>query len=90
MPNGQQDGLHLYVFLMTILIAKGVSFALAPLYFEYAQLDECTSNISPTVGRYNVVIHVDSNILQVFIYERFPSITPKPTEFPLMVTEEVN
>lgn len=39
--SGPVDGLHQYVFPLSIQIAKGVRFALSPLYLGslYAQLD---------------------------------------------------
>lgn len=36
-----------------------------------------------------MITHADSTFLQVFIWERFPLIVPKPTKFFAMVMEEV-
>lgn len=39
--------------------------------------------------RYEVVMHADSSFLQVFIWERFPTIVSKLIEFLTVVTKEV-
>lgn len=44
-------------------------------------------SMSQVVGRHEVVMHVVSSFLQVFIWVRFPSIVSKPIEFPALITE---
>lgn len=41
------------------------------------------------MGRYNAVKHVDSCFLQIFLWERFSTLTPKPMEFSTVLMEEV-
>lgn len=79
MLSGLEDGLKPYLFPLDNLIAKGVQFVLALLYlgFLYAQLDDCVNNVVCSVGRYNVVTHVDLCFLQMFLPERFFAVAPK-------------
>lgn len=37
----------------------------------YERLDECVKKMLHFVGRYNVVTHVDTCLLQIFLWERF-------------------
>lgn len=75
-----EDGLNLYIFLLAILIAQRVWFALASLYLGslYAQLDECIGNIVQVVERYDVVMHANAYFLKMFLSKRFALITSKP------------
>lgn len=70
---------------------EGNKLTLAPLYLGslYALLDEYARNITRVTGRYDMVMQLDSSSLRVFIWERFPLISPKATEFPAGVMEEV-
>lgn len=43
----------------------------------YAHLDKCTANVTWSLGRYNVVMSVDSCFLQMFLYECFGALAPK-------------
>lgn len=45
---------------------------LAPIYLGslYARLDECIANVAWISGFYSVVYHVDSDFLQMFLWER--------------------
>lgn len=38
---------------------------------------------------YDVVIHADMSSLQMFLWERFEALTPKPVEFSAIVLGEV-
>lgn len=37
-----------------------------------------------SVGRYDVVCYIDTNILQLFLYKRFFQLAPKVIEFELV------
>lgn len=45
----------------------------------YARLGECSE--IRWVDRYEVVIYVDVNFLQLFLWERFRALSPIPKEF---------
>lgn len=72
-----EDELNPYVFLMTRLNSKGMTFTLAPLDLGslYARLDECIGNITRTMGRYHVVTHAESIFL--FLSGEVPINRPK-------------
>lgn len=57
--------------------------ALAPWFLGslYACLNECTRNITQSLGQYNVVSYVDVNFLQLFLWERFQGLSTKPRVF---------
>lgn len=38
------------------------------------------------LGRYNVVMHVNSSFLQMFLWERFRALAPKQIEYSLPVS----
>lgn len=60
-------------------LSKVETLALAPLYLRllFFRLDECTNNIVKPVGRYHVVTHADTALLQVLLWERFRTTVPK-------------
>lgn len=64
-------------------MAGGRTLALAPLYLRYLyeRLDECVQCIVRTIGSYYVVSYADARFLQIFIWERFKTLTPQPNEF---------
>lgn len=45
----------------------------------YARLDECSRNVTQSIGRY--VSYVDANFLQLFLFERIQSLTLEPQVF---------
>lgn len=47
----------------------------------YARLDQCSRNVTRSVGRYNTVSYVAANFLQLFLCEQFRVLSPKPREF---------
>lgn len=57
--------------------------ALRPWYLGsfYAHLDECSNNITWSLGQYNVMNYADVNFLQLFLWERFRAISSMPREF---------
>lgn len=67
--SGLDDGLYPNVFPFTILIAKGVQFALVSVHLGslYTRLDECVNNMVRSMAKYNVVKHVDSCFAQMFL-----------------------
>lgn len=70
-------------FRLAILLVKGERSALAPIYLGslYACLDECITNIAQLLGRSDVVMHVDSSFLQMFLWERFGALALKSNEY---------
>lgn len=52
-------------------------------------LNKCLKNITKSIGCYDVMIHTDSNFLQVLLWERFPLLAPQRLKFPLMVMDMV-
>lgn len=42
----------------------------------YMHLDEWVANVAPLLGHYNVVSHMDSNILHIFLWERSRLLNP--------------
>lgn len=62
-----------------------------PLYFRslYALLDKCTNNITCSVGCCDVVTYADTSFLQIFLWERFSKIAPRPIEFKEVTFKEV-
>lgn len=65
--NGPKDSIDLYLFPMTIQIAKGVQLMLAAV----AQLLVCSGGRvckqrGSICGRYDLVTHFDSCFLQIF------------------------
>lgn len=58
-----------YVFLLAILLEKGERLALGLIYLGslFARLDEFIINVTRSLGSYDVVMHVNSSFLQIFI-----------------------
>lgn len=52
-------------------------------------MSECTNNIMQSVRHYNVVTHVDTSFLKMFLWEDLGTPSPKPVEFPAIETLEV-
>lgn len=46
---------------------------------------QCIANLTRSLGRYNVVSHVDSDFLQMLLWERFGTLAPTPIEYFTMV-----
>lgn len=63
LPSGPEDSINAYVFPPAVLLVRGKRLSLGPLYLRslYARLDECVLNITASVGRYDVAIHVDTD-----------------------------
>lgn len=51
-PSGREDGINSYVFLLDTRLAKGKKLPLGPLYLGllYVRLDDCTENITHSIG----------------------------------------
>lgn len=75
--------MHVSIFSMALSLAQWKRLALASWYLGslYARFDECSRKITRPIGRYDVVSYVDSNFLQLFMWERFRVLLPKPREF---------
>lgn len=54
----------------------------------YARLDTCV-NIVLSVGRYVVVTHANTSFLQIFHWDSFGALAPKPVEIPTIEMVEV-
>lgn len=82
LPSGPEDRINTYVFPLAFRLARGKKLLLRPLYLGsfYAQLDNCIRNVTFSVGRYDVVTHVDSAFHQIFLWESFGNIAPKSME----------
>lgn len=63
--------------------------ALAPMYLGslYTHLDECVAYMA-VVGRYDVVSHMDSGFLQMFLLEHFGDLISKPLRYSARVPSE--
>lgn len=81
-----EDGLNPFVFLIAALLAQKKPVALGARFLGtvYSRLDECARNIVRLIGRYNVVCYVDTNFLQLFLYELFFLVAPEAIEFELV------
>lgn len=68
---------------IAVLLAQKKRPKLALWYLGgfYARLDKCIRNVILSFRRYDVVIYVDVNFLQLFLWERFKVLSPKPNEF---------
>lgn len=82
-PSPPEDNLHNFVFPMAALLAQRKQVALGAWFLGslYGRLDECAHNMARSVGRYDVVSYVEANFLQMFLWERFPHLAPRPLEF---------
>lgn len=82
---------HIYIFPLATLLAigKGCPSPSLSLGSLYDRLEEYAHNIFPSFGRYNVVIYIDTEFLQMFLWERFVVLSPKPVEFDAIEPEVV-
>lgn len=62
LSSSLKDGINVYVFPFAVRLARGKKLPLGPLCLGslYTCLDECIRNITPGMGRYDVVTYVDS------------------------------
>lgn len=82
-PSPPEDGVHPSVFPMAVLLVRGKRLPLAAWFLGamYVRLDEAARNVTRSMGRYDVVSYVDANFLQLFLWERFEGLVPKPRDF---------
>lgn len=82
-PSPPEDGVQPSIFPMAVLLARGKKLPLAAWFLGtmYARLDEAARNTTRSMGRYDVVSYVDANFLQLFLWERFEGLAPKPRNF---------
>lgn len=61
--------------------------ARAPIYMGslYARLDECVANITHSLGHYNIMSHVVSVFLQIFLWERIEAFAPTSVGYSAIV-----
>lgn len=78
--TGLEDGPNPHVFPLTIRLARGERFALAPIYLGslFCKMDECINNIMKFVGRYYVVTYAVTTFLQVFLWGQFETLSQSP------------
>lgn len=67
LSSGSENGLNPLRLPQAISITKGVRFALAPLYlgFLYTRTNKSVGNTIRVVGRYDIVVHVDPQLLVI-------------------------
>lgn len=58
---------------MTVMLAQRRRLALASWFLGslYARLDECSQNVTRSMGNYDAVSYIEANFLQLFLWERF-------------------
>lgn len=49
-------------------------------------MDECANDILHNVGHYDVVTHAATCFLQIFFWNRFEDIAPRPMDFEVVTT----
>lgn len=78
-----ENKLNDYVYPSKVHLAKGKKATLAIVYLRslYAHLEECVADMSRSLGRYDVVSHIDSVFLQMFLWECFGSLASNPEEY---------
>ncbi|GMP92533.1 hypothetical protein CsSME_00042713 [Camellia sinensis var. sinensis] len=83
--GASKDGVDLSVFDIAAYLATGLSVALGPLFLEtlYRQLDMYQVGAKKSKGRYDVISYVSTSFLQMFLYEQFPGLALRPTNFEL-------
>lgn len=79
LPSIIEDGLNLYVFPLAILKEKEVQFVLASQYV--GPLYMCVNDVIQSIGRYDVVTHVESCFFQISLSKRLFLIASKLMEF---------
>lgn len=65
LPSGPEYGNHLYVFPLTVKLAKGEQLSLVPIFLGslFFRLDECIQNQLKSMGRYTMVSYANSAFL---------------------------
>lgn len=68
LSSGPKDGDDQFVFPLAI---KGDFDGLMPSYLAslYSWLDKCVQNVTKGIGQYDMVIHIDSSLRQIFMRE---------------------
>ncbi|CAL2255872.1 unnamed protein product [Prunus armeniaca] len=78
-----QDCLHEHVFPLALAIARGSVLALAPMFLGhlYRLLDQVQLLEKGAAGTMTVETFLNSNLLQVFLWERFKGIEVSPLPY---------
>lgn len=73
------------------MLTKGERLTLASLYLSsfYGRLNKCSQIIYKSFGWYNIVTYADAPFLQMFLWERFRTLSPKLVEFKSVKLEKV-
>ncbi|KAF7143965.1 hypothetical protein RHSIM_Rhsim05G0166200 [Rhododendron simsii] len=82
-PGPSKDGVDTTLFEPAAILASGESVLLAPLFLGtlLKRLDMLQDAARRSCGRYDLPIYVATNFLHMFLFERFPKVTPKPNDF---------
>lgn len=91
-PSLPKDGMHFFVFPKAVALTQGNKVSLSTWYLGafYARLDKCLKNITRSVGRSNIVSYVNTNFLQLFLWEKFRAISPLPLEFKTIQLKKID
>lgn len=67
--SGPEDGLNSFVLSLAIRLTSGKRLPLASIYlgFLFHWLDEYVGNIGRFIGRFYVMAHANTAILQLFL-----------------------
>ncbi|CAL5412359.1 unnamed protein product [Camellia sinensis] len=84
-----QDGICHELFPLAAILASGRPIPLPPLFLGglYRRLDMYQEGIDRSKGRYDVTSFLPTTFLQLFLYERFPSLAPMPKVFSIEKSE---
>lgn len=71
------------VFPFVARLARADKLALVLIYLGslFYHLEECVNNVSRSIGRLFIVNNIDTSFPQVFLWERFKTLGPKPAEY---------
>ncbi|CAL5395888.1 unnamed protein product [Camellia sinensis] len=84
-----QDGICHELFPLGAILASGRPIPLAPLFLGglYRRLDMYQEGVDRSKGRYDVTSFLPTTFLQLFLYERFPSLASMPKVFSIKESE---
>lgn len=77
--SGLEDNMNIYVCPLAILHTKGREAAIGTNFLGslYTCLHECITYITRSLGQYDVVIHVDTKFIQMFLLECSRALLPQ-------------
>ncbi|KAG5557332.1 hypothetical protein RHGRI_007550 [Rhododendron griersonianum] len=82
-PGPPKDGVDTTLFELAAILASKESVPLAPLFLGtlFKRLDMLHDAAQRSCGRYDLPIYVATNILHMFLFERFPRVAPESNDF---------